>query len=102
MKARKIRPLGFEWDEGNKEKNWKKHQVYFRECEELFTDENLKTLYDIKHSQKEDRFIALGVTNDKRKLIISFTVRNNKIRVISARNMSRKERKFYEKKQNTK
>jgi len=93
-----IRPLEFEWDEGNKEKNWKKHKVDFRECEEIFSNKELKIFYDIKHSQKENRFVALGITDKKRRLIITFTIRNKKIRVISARDMSRKERKLYEQK----
>lgn len=97
-KIKKIKPLGFEWDTGNKEKNWKKHQVDFRECEEIFFDKKLKTFYDIKHSQKENRFVSLGITDKKRRLILSFTIRNKKIRVISARDMSRKERKLYEQK----
>ena len=94
----KIKPLEFEWDTGNKEKNWKKHQVDFRECEEIFSNKELKTFYDIKHSQKENRFISLGITDKKRRLIVTFTVRNKKIRVVSARDMSRKERKLYEQK----
>jgi len=94
----KIKPLKFDWDKANRDKNWEKHQVDFRESEEIFLNKPIKTLYDVKHSQKEDRLIALGVTNKNRKLYVVFTIRGKKIRVISARDMSRKERKFYEKK----
>lgn len=97
MKLGKIKPIGFEWDKGNKEKNWRKHKVDWRECEEVFFDKNLKTFYDIKHSQKEERFTALGKTNKGRKLFVVFTLRGNKIKVISARDMSKKERSLYEK-----
>lgn len=94
----KLKPLKFTWDKNNKNKNWLKHKVESREAEEIFFNRPLKTLYDIKHSQKEGRFIALGITNKGRKLIIAFTIRDKKIRVISARNQSRKERKLYEQK----
>ena len=94
----KIKPIKFDWDKHNKDKNWEKHQVNWQECEQVFFDKSFKSLYDIKHSQAEDRFIAFGKTNKHRKLYIVFTIRNNKIRVISARNQSRKERNFYEKK----
>lgn len=89
-------PLAFEWDQGNIEKSWKRHEVRYREAEEVFFNKPLKILKDIKHSQKEDRFIALGITNKKRGLNIVFTVRKEKIRVISARDQSKKEREFYE------
>lgn len=89
-------PLAFWWDQGNVEKSWKKHKVHHKEAEEVFFNKPLKILKDVKHSQKEDRFIALGITNKKRRLNIVFTVRKEKIRVISARNQSKKEREFYE------
>ena len=87
----------FDWDKGNIEKNLIKHKVVQSECEELFLnkpviEEILKT-----EEQREQRYYALGITNAKRKLTIIFTLRNNKIRVISARDMSRKERRGYEK-----
>ncbi len=93
----KVKPIKFDWDKGNKDKNWGKHQVKWQECEQIFFNKPLKTFYDSKHSQKENRFIAFGKTNKERKLFIAFTLRNKKIRIISARDMSRKERKFYEK-----
>lgn len=89
-------PLLFDWDKGNFDKNWLKHKVSFKEAEEIFFNEKLAIFFDTDHSQKENRFMALGMTNQKRKLIISFTIRSNKIRIISARDQSRKERKLYE------
>lgn len=94
----KLKPIKFDWNKGNIDKNLEKHKVNFRECEEIFFNKPLKTFYDIKHSQKENRFIALGITDKGRKLYIAFTIRNKKIRVISTRDMSRKERKLYEQK----
>ena len=93
-------PISFDWDKGNIDKNWEKHKVHFKEAEEIFFSKPLKIYKDIKHSQKEDRYIALGVTNQGRKLNISFTTRNNKMRVISVRDQSTKERKIYAKKDN--
>jgi len=87
---------GFDWDEGNFEKNWIKHSVGTLECEQIFFNQPLIIQNDTKHSDQEARFFTLGKTDFGRMLFISFTVRNNNIRVISARDMSRKERKIYE------
>lgn len=86
---------GFEWDEGNINKNWLKHKVSPAECEQLFFNRPLVIQDDIKHSEAEKRFYALGRTDSKRTLFIAFTVRNKRIRVISAREMSGKEREVY-------
>ncbi len=88
---------GFEWDEGNLLKNWEKHGVSAPECEQLFFNKPLITSYDEKHSQQEARFFALGQTDAGRLLFVVFTIRNDLIRVISARDVNRKERKVYEK-----
>ena len=90
--------IGFDWDEGNAEKN-KAHSVLPFECEQIFFNEPLLVLPDKKHSQLETRYHALGHTNDKRLLHITFTLRHDltKIRVISARDMHKKERLIYEK-----
>ena len=90
-------PLSFDWGRGNIDKNWRKHKVHFKEAEEIFLNKPLKTYKDIGHSQTEDRYIALGITNQDRALNISFTIRNNSTRVISARDQSKKERKIYDK-----
>lgn len=87
---------GFDWDKGNIEKSWRKHQIDFRESEEIFFNKPLLVNFDKEHSGKEKRFQVLGQTNKKRKLFASFTLRNNKIRIISARDQNKKERKKYE------
>ena len=86
---------GFEWDDGNINKNWLKHKVSPAECEQLFFNRPLVIQDDLKHSENENRFYALGRTDSKRTLFIAFTVRSKRIRVISARDMSRKEREVY-------
>lgn len=89
---------GFHWDEGNARKSVKKHGVGRSETEETFLNEPLLLVEDIVHSRSELRFHALGVTNTGRRLHVTFTLResNTKIRVISARDMSRKERDRYD------
>ncbi len=86
---------GFQWDEGNIDKNFKKHGVHWTECEEVFFNKPLVVKPDLKHSQKEDRYYALGKTNNGRLLFIVFTIRQDRIRIISARDMNKKERRFY-------
>ncbi len=87
--------IGFDWDEGNKQKNWDKHQVDYTECEQVFFNKPLLISEDIKHSSQEQRYYALGQSDVNRMLFIVFTVRNNKIRIISARDQSKKERMIY-------
>ncbi len=89
-------PLVFEWDKGNTDKNLIKHKVTNREAEEVFDSEPLILLEDAKHSSKEKRFQVLGKTNEERLLSIIFTIRK-KVRIISARDMNKKERRGYEK-----
>jgi len=89
-------PIAFEWDEGNKEKNEKKHNVTYKEAEEAFGNSPLIVSEDSKHSIYEKRFQALGKTDKGRFLFLSFTLRKNKVRIISARDMSRKEEMKYE------
>lgn len=93
-------PLSFDWDKGNIHKNWEKHKVHYKETEEVFLNRPLMVFPDIKHSILEKRFQALGITDNKRKLSIFFTIRNKKIRIISIRNQNRKERERYAKKEN--
>lgn len=88
---------GFDWDAGNKTKSLTKHAVSNAESEQVFFNQPLLLLPDPKHSEQEQRFHALGKTNDGRLLQITFTIRNEKIRVISARDMNKKERTYYEK-----
>ena len=88
---------GFQWDEGNIDKNLLKHQVQNWECEQIFFNEPLIILDDPKHSLSEKRWAAFGQTDAGRFLTIIFTKREKLLRVISARDMTRKEKKFYEK-----
>ncbi|MBU4210490.1 BrnT family toxin [Patescibacteria group bacterium] len=88
---------GFDWNRGNVKKNWIKHKVNAKEAEEVFFNKPLLVNFDQEHSKKEKRFRVLGRTNKKRRLFISFTLRKKKIRIISARDMSKKERINYEK-----
>jgi uncharacterized DUF497 family protein len=86
---------GFEWDTGNSDKNWLKHLVSFSECEQGFFNLPLIVAEDAKHSDKENRYYALGQADDGRLLFLVFTIRKEKIRVISARDMSKKEKAVY-------
>jgi len=89
---------GFEWDRGNSRKSADKHDVSQSEAEQIFFNDPLLILPDDRHSQTEPRIHALGKTDTGRLLHVTFTLRadNSKIRVISARDMHRKERARYE------
>lgn len=88
-------PIIFEWDKGNINKNFIRHNVTDKEAEEIFSNKPLVSK-DAKHSITEKRFQALGKTDKGRLLFVSFTIRNEKIRVISARDMNKKEVRVYE------
>jgi uncharacterized DUF497 family protein len=90
--------VGFDWDDGNSEKSLTRHGVSQKEAEQVFDDPRLLVLTDTKHSVTEDRFHAFGETGARRKLQLSFTLREDStlIRVISARDMSRRERARYD------
>ncbi len=91
-------PLQFEWDAGNSGKNKRSHNVEDWECEEVFFDPKKAILKDKLHSDLEGRFILLGKTRQNRLLYLAFTLRNGKVRVISARDVTkRKEIELYEK-----
>jgi hypothetical protein len=90
--------IGFQWDRGNIDKNLVKHSVTNLECEQVFFNEPLLVVEDLNHSQRERRYYALGRTDTRRLLFVAFTVRNKLIRIISARDMSLRERKKYEEK----
>ena len=91
--------VGFDWDEGNARKN-EKHGVSQSEAEQMFFDVKLLMVADANHSADEPRYHALGTMLDGRRLHATFTLRSNgtRIRVISARDMHRKERQIYERK----
>lgn len=89
---------GFQWDKGNEAKSFIKHKVTEFECEQVFFNKPLLIEDDEKHSNTEKRYFVLGKTDLGRRLFIVFTIRKNLIRVISARDMSRRERRVYEEK----
>lgn len=89
--------IEFEWDKGNVDKNMK-HGVEDKESEEIFGSKKKFFMKDEKHSLKEERYMIWGKTKKDRKLTVFFTLRNKKVRIISARDMNRKERNTYEKK----
>lgn len=87
---------GFEWDTGNAPKVWERHRVSPGEAEQVFFNLPLVAVADARHSGTEPRFLALGQTDAGRRLLVVFTFRGRLVRVISARDMSRRERKEYE------
>lgn len=88
----------FEWNKGNVEKNWLKHKVSPVECEQIFFNQPLIILDDPKHLMSEKRYAAFGYTDEGRLLTVILTKRDRLLRVISARDMNRKEKKFNEEK----
>lgn len=89
--------MEFEWDIGNSGKNLKSHGIFDQEAEESFSDDRKIQATDVTHSTKEKRYVLIGKTKKRRLLYIAYTMRNKRIRIISARDINRKERKFYEK-----
>ena len=87
---------GFEWDHGNLTKNWERHDVSVAECEQVFFNRPLIARHDARHSEKEARVYVLGQTDAGRRLFVVFTIRKDKVRVISARDMTRAERQKYQ------
>lgn len=86
---------GFDWDKGNLE-HIKKHKVGYKECEEVFFNKPFLLSKDKAHSEMEKRFEVLGKTNNERLIFIVYTIRVSKIRIVSARDQNRKERRKYE------
>jgi uncharacterized protein len=89
--------VGFEWDEANSDKIARKHGISAKEAEEVFLSETALVIPDSSHSQQEDRFILVGQTLLAAHLFVVFTLRKDKIRIISARRMHKNEIKKYEK-----
>src|SRR3989304_3538475 len=87
---------GFDWDTGNSEKNFIKHNVRNSECEQVFFNRPVIVLEDTAHSVVERRWAAFGKTDSDRLLVVIFTERNRLLRVISARDMNRRERQYHE------
>ncbi len=88
--------LIFEWDERKAKQNIRKHGVSFEEAATVFGDQFSITIYDPLHSEDEDRFVILGMSSKNRLLVVVHTERRDKIRIISARKATKKERKQYE------
>ncbi len=86
---------GFEWDESNATKNWEKHDVSQSECEQVFFNKPLIIRRDSVHSEAESRYYVLGKTDSGRLLFVVFTIREKLIRVISARDMTKREEQRY-------
>lgn len=84
----------FDWDEGNKNKSYLKHRVTFEECEEAFFDPHKRIFKSA--TEHEKRHLLIGQTRRKRLLFVVFTMRSDKVRVISARDLNKKERGLYE------
>jgi len=87
----------FEWDEDKAASNFRKHQVSFTESATVFNDEFIATMLDPNHSGMEERFIAIGLSVKSRVLVVSYTERGEKTRLISCRKATPAERKQYEK-----
>lgn len=87
--------VGFEWDEWNTSKNWERHRVTPEEAEDIFFHEPMLLRSDAAHSRGEVRYQAMGETRAGRRLLVVFTVRRNLIRVISARDLNRKEQQAF-------
>src|SRR3972149_11705385 len=90
--------LEFQWDKGNVGKNFKKHKVQDKEAEESFFDKKHRTFKDKLHSKGEERYRIVGKTKRGRLLFIVFAMRDSKIRIISARDINKKEVYLYEEK----
>ena len=93
-----AKKISFDWDQWNIQKNEIKHGISTLESESVFYDSKLKIFEDLKHStNKEKRWICYGKSAYYNVLMMAFTIRQNKVRIISARRASPKERKVYEK-----
>jgi uncharacterized DUF497 family protein len=96
MESRGGEATEFDWDEGNAEKNWVRHKVSRSECEQVFFNRPLVVAEDALHSATEVRHLCLGQTDSGRMLFLVYTLRDERVRVISARDMTRREKKEYE------
>jgi len=90
--------MKFEWDEEKSESNYKKHRIRFEEAQTIFLDNHSIEFYDVSHSEKEDRFIRIGLSAKLRVLLVVYCERDSEhIRIISARKAETEEKKIYEK-----
>ena len=88
---------GFDWDEANTQKSWDRHRVSPEDAEDVFFNEPLVVRNDIRHSRREKRYYALGQTDGGRYLFLAFTIRRSLVRIISVRDMNRREMDAYAK-----
>ena len=88
--------LSFEWDDRKAQGNLRKHGISFEEASTIFGDSFAQTIHDPLHSVNEDRYVELGESCKRRILVVVFTDRESKIRLVSARMANRRERKDYE------
>ena len=88
--------LTFEWDEVKAKANFEKHKIDFEEGKTIFNDPFLFTFPDDVHSSTEARFISIGLSASRLILVLTHTERQDKIRIISCRKATARERKFYE------
>jgi uncharacterized DUF497 family protein len=87
--------LGFEWDPNKAARNLERHRVSFEEAATVFDDPMFITLVDEDHSTDEERYITIGLSNQGRVLLLAHTDRKGQIRIISAREATRKEKQYY-------
>lgn len=88
--------MQFEWDDEKEQINIKKHGIDFETAALIFDDENRLEIYDEAHSEYEDRYITIGVINDITLIVmVVYTERGDAIRLISAREATKKERRMY-------
>lgn len=90
------RIIGFEWDKWNVDKSYKKYGITPNETEEVFLDEKVTIKKDFEHQEQEERFIAIGKTTENKILFVVFTMRKDKIRIISGRVANKKEKEVYQ------
>ena len=88
--------MEFEWDPRKATLNLRKHRVSFAEAATVLSDEMGRTVYDPAHSIDEERYITIGLSDRQRLLIVAHLDRGDRVRIISARELTRKERKDYE------
>ena len=88
--------IDFDWDPAKEKKNRKKHRVGFSEAATVFSDALGITVYDPDHSIDEDRYITIGMSAERRLLMVSHTDPHEQVRIISARELTHAEREAYE------
>jgi uncharacterized protein len=88
--------MHFQWDEGKAAINWSKHGVSFYEAETVFDDSLYIDFYGTDNSKDEDRYLIVGMSTEGRLLIVSYTKRGSSVRIISAREVTKSERRIYE------